>query len=130
MTTVFELTSLHPSTSTAVATDVLLSVLDDAIDLCAQHEDDDLHTGTAAGRALADLAALARVMVHCLGGDGGTPLVEGHGVVVVREIVTATRLLRRTLDAADPATPVGADGLVASAKGLHARLREAMTAQR
>ena len=121
MTTVIE-----PTTTARVATDVLREVLDDAIDVCARHEDDDLHTGTPAGRVLADLAALARTTVHSFGGDGGTPLAEGRGVVVVRELVTATRLLERTLPAEASAVP---DGLAAEAKGLHARLREAMTAQ-
>jgi hypothetical protein len=90
----------------AVPTEALLAALAEAIDFCAQHEDDDLHTGTLAGRTLADLAASARDRVRALGLDGGTPLAEATGVVVVRELVAAFRLLQRVAAAGTPPTPV------------------------
>jgi hypothetical protein len=130
MTTVAERTAIPAATTTTTVTtaDVLLSALDDAIDLVARHEDDDFPTGTRAGRLLADLAGLARTTVTALGADGGRPLAEGPGVVVVRELVTATRLLRRALEASGPGTvPAGA---AAAAKAVHALLPAAVTAPR
>jgi hypothetical protein len=129
MTTVAAPTTTAPRTPTTAPADVLLEALDDAVDLVARHEDGDWHTGTPTGRLLADLAGLARATVRSLGRDAGTPLVEGQGVVVVRELVTATRLLRRTLAAGGAAGTVPA-GTAATAKAIDARLLEAFPAPR
>lgn len=129
MTTVADPTTTVTRTATTAPADVLLEALDDAVDLSARHEDDDWNTGTRTGRLLADLAGLARTTVHSLGGDAGTPLAEGPGVVVVRELVTATRLLRRTLAAGGGREAVPA-GTAATAKAIHALLLEAFPAPR
>jgi hypothetical protein len=125
-------TAVCPPTTTPATTaglDELLGALDDAIDLIAQVDDLALHTGTAAGRALAQLAGLARAVAALLGQDVGRPLTHGPGVVVVRDLVAAARLLQRAVAASRDTAAVPA-GVAATAEGLHAQLLEAMTTRR
>jgi hypothetical protein len=100
----------------------LLAVLGDALLLCAEHEEADPHGGTRAGRAVLALAALARRTAAALGADPGVPLTGGPGVVVVRDLSSATGLLARAAGVgAAPSEPV--------AERLLDRLREGLTAR-
>lgn len=130
MTTTLSRT-LPPTVAPAPATrpvDVLLDVLTDALAACEDIDPDPLHSRTAAGVALTSLAATARRAVIALGGEPGVDLVDGPGVVVVRDLVSATRLLARTA----AQHPAGGDDrlgdLPAIGKGAHAALLEAVTA--
>jgi|tagenome__1003787_1003787.scaffolds.fasta_scaffold20031119_1 hypothetical protein len=91
----------HPMADDA---DVLLATLRNALEAHADVDDLDLHGRTPAGRALITLAARARAATATLGTDPGTPLTDGPGVVVLRDLAAATRLLER----AAAATPVAA----------------------
>jgi hypothetical protein len=75
----------------------LLTVLGDALVLCAEHDDADLRGGTHAGEAVLSLSALARRASAALGVDPGVPLSGGPGVVVVRDLSSATGLLIRAV---------------------------------
>ena len=95
-------TTLHPpetsaSTSTSTSTppglQELRAELHDALLACAQEDPDLFHSSTAAGRALLALASRARSAAGALGVDPGTCLTSGPGVVVVRDLVAAVRLL-------------------------------------
>lgn len=72
----------------------LLAVLESAISEVAEADPDLLDSGLPRGRELLDLAATARADVARLGGEAGTTLAHGPGVVVVRELVEATWTLR------------------------------------
>jgi hypothetical protein len=99
----------------------LLAVLDDALALCAEHDDADLRGITTAGRAVLGLAALARRAAAALGADPGTLLAGGQGVVVVRDLDAATRLLARAAGARTVPSSAGAEQLLD-------RLRRGLTA--
>ena len=75
----------------------LLTVLGDALVLCAECDDAQLASCTHAGRAVLSLAALARRTAAALGVDPGVPLSAGPGVVVVRDLSSATGLLIRAV---------------------------------
>lgn len=125
MTTILTRTETSaPATTGAV--DLLLDVLADALAACEDHDLDVLHSRTAAGTALTSLAAIARRAVAALGGDPGVHLTDGPGVVVVRDLVSATRVLARTA-AHQPTDDRLLGNLPAAAKGVHAALRESMT---
>ena len=116
------------SGTTAAGTDSLLALLHESLSAIEERDPDLLHSWTAPGQALVHLAALARQATAALGAEPGTCLTDGPGVVVVRDLVSATRLLTRA-----GTRGVSTDGetevsrLVASAKGMHAALLEAMT---
>jgi hypothetical protein len=76
----------------------------------AQADDDgDPHGRTPAGRALLGLAARARAAAADLGADPGTVLTDGTGVVVLRDLAAATRLLERAVgQRAEPQLAPGA----------------------
>jgi hypothetical protein len=97
-------------TPAAVSADALLTVLRNALDAHADADDLALHGGTPAGRALLGLAARARATAAALGSDPGTPLVDGPGVVVLRDLAAATRLLERAVAAAVPEAQRAAQG--------------------
>jgi hypothetical protein len=84
----------------------LLSVLDDVLDRLTDQEPEALDPGTAAGRLVVALAGLARARVAELGGDPGVRLGRAPGVVVLRELVAARRLLAR----AEAARASGGEG--------------------
>jgi hypothetical protein len=113
-----------PTAPRAAPTAALLSVLDDALSACADADPADLHTGTAAGRAATALAALARTAAAALGAEPGTCLLAGPGVVVVRDLTAAVRLLARR--AADDDGPIPAS-LLAAAEVRCADLLRAVT---
>ena len=71
----------------------LLDILQDAVAAVAHVDPDDLGSWLPAGRELLDLAGLARAATAALGGQPGTTVTEAPGVVVVRELVAATRTL-------------------------------------
>ena len=99
----------------------LLTVLGDALVLCAECDDAQLGSCTHAGQAALSLAALARRTAAALGVDPGVPLSAGPGVVVVRDLSSATGLLVRAVGSS--AGPTGD-----AAEHLLDRLRRVLTA--
>jgi hypothetical protein len=110
------------STTRTFAVDALRVLLDDALSVAASDDTDRLSGDTAAGRALLSLAALARQAAGRLGADAGTSLTTGPGVVVVRDLAAAVRLLDRTTDGGTAAEDF--DPVLAQAQGLRAQLLE------
>ncbi|NYJ06623.1 hypothetical protein [Petropleomorpha daqingensis] len=109
-----------PEPAPAPARD-LLTVLGDALVLCAECDDAELGSCTHAGQAVLSLAALARRTAAALGVDPGVPLTAGPGVVVVRDLSSATGLLVRAVgSSASPSTDVAEELLVRLHKGLTA----------
>ena len=108
--------------------DDLRSLLYDALSVAEDDFPDTFDGGTTNGRTLLALAALARQAVGALGGDPGITVLAGPGPVVVRELASAIRLLDRA--AASDRGAGDLDGLLATAKGLHARLHEAVPTRR
>ena len=104
---------------------MLLALLHDALSAVEEQDLDLLHARTPAGSALMSLSAITRRAAGALGADPGVHLTDGPGVVVVRDLVAATRLLARAAPSADGSADVG--HLVAAAKGVHARLLEMVT---
>lgn len=107
------------------ATAPLIEVLRDALSTCAELDPDLLHSSSAAGQAATSLAGLARSAVAALGGDPGTTLHDGPGVVVVRDLVHAVMLLELAA-AGSPQCVNGPDldGFGAAAAAAHATLVE------
>jgi hypothetical protein len=103
----------------------LLKVVRDALVTCAELDPDMLHSSTPAGEAVIHLARLARSAVAALGGDPGTTLYEGPGVVVIRDLVHAVMLLELAA-AGSPEGVNGPDlgGFGAAAGAAHASLQE------
>lgn len=122
------LTEVAVESRTPTATEMLLAVLADALSACEERDLDLLDGRSRAGSALLSLSAIARRAVAVLGAGAGVQLTDGAGVVVVRDLVVATRLLSRNADgrAADDVPEV--QDLLAVAKGVHATLLETMTA--
>jgi len=85
-------TTAHRTTA-ASETDLLLDVLQATIADLAFTEPDELGSQRPAGRELLGLAAMARSAITGLGGHAGATVTEAPGVVVVRELVAATRAL-------------------------------------
>ena len=125
MTTIIPPTT-RPATTTA-ATDLLLTLLDDALSAIAETDPAGLHARTRAGGSLVSLASVARRAAGALGADPGEHLTEGPGVVVVRDLVAATRLLARASSRRRTTTGPELGSLTAAAKGIHARLLETLT---
>jgi hypothetical protein len=99
----------------------LVAVLSEALVLCAECDDTRLDGCTHAGQAVLSLAALARRTAAALGVDPGVPLSGGPGVVVVRDLSSATGLLVRAVGSS--AGPTGD-----AAEHLLDRLRRGLTA--
>ena len=115
------------SRTTTSGAEVLLGLLRDALSVAAEQDLDRLHSGATAGKALVALSALAREAAGALGADPGVRLTAGPGVVVLRELAAATRLLDRAAPrSAGDGFPRDLGILVATAKGVHARLLEAV----
>jgi hypothetical protein len=109
-------------TLTTSGVDDLRALMYDALAVAADDSADAFDGGTTRGRTLLALAKLARQAAGALGADPGIAILAGPGPVVVRDFAAAVRLLDRTI------TDRGAgdlDGLLATAKGLHAQLHEA-----
>jgi hypothetical protein len=110
-----------PRSETATRTAGLLGeVLHDALDVAADGDADSFDSRTPSGRALVSLATLARQAAGALGDEPGIPVAGGPGVVVVREFAAAVRLFDRALAHSPESADV--DGMLATAKGLQARL--------
>lgn len=75
----------------------LLDLLNARVGALAFAEPDEFHSGHEAGRELLELAATARRAAACLGASAGTVVTQAAGVVVVRELVAATRTLAAAL---------------------------------
>ena len=119
-------TMLHTDSTTSDIDDIR-ALLHDALEVASDDTADLFDGGTTTGKTLLALAALARRTAGALGADPGITVLAGPGVVVVRELAAAVRLLDQT--ASD--RPVGdLDGVRATAKGLHARLHEVARAGR
>ena len=120
-------TMLHTgSTSTTLTTsgvDDLRALMYDALSVADDDFPDAFDGGTTKGRTLLALAKLARQAAGALGADPGIAVLAGPGPVVVRELAAAVRLLDR---AAASGRTGDLDGFLATAKGLHAQLHEAV----
>lgn len=129
MTTTIDHTGIE-SRTTAAATQILLAVLHDALAACEEQDLELLRASTTAGSALVSLSALARGAAGALGAMPGACLTDGPGVVVVRDLVAATRKLARVATGATMTVTSEANisGLVAMAKALRAQLLDAMAA--
>jgi hypothetical protein len=115
-------TMLRTDTTTTSDLDDIRTMLHDALEVAADDAADLFDGGTTTGKTLLALAALARQTAGALGADPGITVLAGPGVVVVRELAAAVRLLDQ---AASDRTPGDLDGVRAAAKGLHARLLDA-----
>ena len=118
-------TTLHrtDTTTRTSTTDDLRALLDDALSVVDDDPSDSYDGGSAMGRTLLALAALARQAAGALGADPGITVLAGPGVVVVRDFAAAVRLLDRAAASGRGAGDL--DGLLATAKALHAQLHEA-----
>jgi hypothetical protein len=105
----------------------LLAILQDAVSHTAELDPDRLHSRHPAGRALVALAGLAREATALLGGRPGASLAEGPGIVVVRDLVVATRLFRTAVAAATPGRRPTVDAMLPIAKSLQATYAVALT---
>jgi hypothetical protein len=112
------------TTRTASGADILRGLMRDALSVAADDAADSFHSRTATGRALLSLAAVARQAAGALGAEPGIPVASGPGVVVVREFAAAVRLLDQA--ASTHAERADVDGFLATAKGLHAQLHDAV----
>ena len=128
MTITIERTGIEARTSAAATTQILLTVLHEALAACEERDLELLHSSTAAGRALVSLSALARRAAGALGVAPGPRLTAGPGVVVVRDLVAATGLLARVAPGATMTVTwdVNVSDLVATAEALHAQLLDAL----
>jgi hypothetical protein len=93
MTTTLQPLETSPTAATQPGLHELRAALHDAVLACAQEDPEKFDSGTADGRAVLALAAGARSAAAALGVDPGTTLTRGPGVVVVRDLVAAVRLL-------------------------------------
>jgi hypothetical protein len=124
------MTTTMPRTETTTRTpDALNALMQDALAVAAVDDTNATNTdpfdgGRTAGRTLLALAALARQAAGALGADPGITVKAGPGVVVVREFAAAVRLLDRASAEADGSGSI--DGLLGTAKALHAQLHEAV----
>ena len=82
-----------PAARTAAPGVELLDLLRARVAAVAFDEPDEFHSWHEAGRELLELAATARRATAYLGGHAGTVVTRAPGVVVVRELVAATRAL-------------------------------------
>ena len=81
------------NTTAGVEPATLLATLHAAIAAVCDTDPGELGSDRAAGRDLLGLAAAARAAVAALGRNPGHVVTEAPGVVVVRELVAATRAL-------------------------------------
>jgi hypothetical protein len=119
-------TMLHTDSRTLTTTsgvDDLRALMYDALSVADDDFPDAFDGGTTRGRTLLALARLARQAAGALGADPGIAVLAGPGPVVVRELAAAVRLLDR---AAASGRTGDLDGFLATAKGLHAQLHEAV----
>ena len=95
-------TMLDTGTTRTSATDALRLLLDDVLLSVADDDDTDRYSSRRPeGRALLSLATLARRAALAIGAEPGIALSDAAGVVVLRELAAAARLL----DEAAEATP-------------------------
>ena len=122
------MTTMLRTQSTTSSLDDLRAVLYDALSYAEDDFPDAFDGGTTKGRTLLALAALARQAAGALGADPGITVLAGPGPVVVRELAAAIRLLDRSAASSRGAGHL--DGLLPTAKALHARLHEAVPVRR
>ena len=121
-------TMLRTDSTTTTGLDDLRALLYDALSVAEDDYPDSFDGGTTNGRTLLALAALARQAVGALGADPGITVLAAPGPVVVRELAAAVRLLDRAATSDRGADDL--DGLLPSAKALHAQLHEAVPIRR
>ena len=115
-------------TRTTSGLDDLRALLYDALSVAEDDFPDAFDGGTTKGRTLLKLGALARQAAGALGADPGITVLAGPGPVVVRELAAAVRLLDRAAASDRGAGEI--DGLLPTAKALHAQLHEAVPIRR
>ena len=94
-------TMLRTGTTRTSATGELRHLLDDVLRSVGADDDTDRYSSrTPAGRTLLALATVARRAVAALGTDPGVALTGGPGIVVLRELASAARLLDDASEAA------------------------------
>jgi hypothetical protein len=116
------------ATRTTTGLDDLRAMMYDALSVADDDFPDAFDGGTTKGRTLLALAAVARQAAGALGADPGITVLAGPGPVVVRELAAAIRLLDRA--AASDRGAGDLEGFLPTAKALHARLHEAVSARR
>ena len=111
---------LQTGTTATSATDALRLLLDDVLRSVGADDDTDRYSSrTPAGRTLLALATLARRAAAALGTDPGVALSGGPGIVVLRELASAARLLDEAAEAAH-AESWEIDDLLVTAEQLRA----------
>ena len=115
------MTTMLRTDSTTSGLDDLRALMYDALSVAEDDFPDAFDGGTTNGRTLLALAALARQAAGALGAHPGITVLAGPGPVVVRELAAAIRLLDRA--ATSPSGAEELDGILPTAKALHARLR-------
>jgi len=121
-------TTAHDSAALS-SSERLLAVLQDTVSACAQEDPDRLHSWLPAGSAMVALSRLAREATADLGSRPGTTLTDGPGVVVVRDLVSATQVLGSAVATASLAPHREVDAMVPFAKGLQAAFAVALTSR-
>ena len=115
-------TMLRTGTTRTSATTELRHLLDDVLRSVGADDDADRYSSrTPAGRTLLALATVARRAVAALGTDPGVALSGGPGIVVLRELAAAARLLDEA--AAARAESWEIDDYLATAEQLRQTLR-------
>ena len=112
------------TTRTATSAELLRELMHDALTAAADDAADSFDSRTATGRTLLSLAAVARTAAGALGTEPGIPVTSAPGVVVVRELAAAVRLLDRA--GTPDAETAEVEGLLPAAKALHAQLHDAL----
>lgn len=98
---------VHETTTARV-----LGVLRDALSACAERDPDLFCSTTDAGRAVVSLARSARTAAAAWGAQPGPFLHDGPGIVVVRDLARAVRLVEAAAaHATDSGCPPALDGL-------------------
>ena len=121
-------TLLQTSTSRIPATDVLRLLLDDVL-ASVGADADRYSTGVPEGRALLDLATLARRAARALCVGPGTAVADRGGVEVQRELAAAARLLAEAAGSANGESWEIADLLV-RAERLQVQLADMLATSR
>jgi hypothetical protein len=120
-------TTMLSTASRTSGLDDLRALMYDALSVADDDFPDAFDGGTRQGRLLLALARVARQAAGALGADPGITVLAGPGPVVVRDFAAAVRLLDRAASGSDTGD---LDGLLATAKSLHAQLHEVVPTRR